>query len=145
MPVRADRKLKTCLRNAAKGRPLRPFMISAIEKELRFRQLLRSARTGSLTRLMMPGVASQRRVLLMIMRSVNNDGFDELPVDPAPPLLSGQTSENRIFPNWRFVRLDSACHRQIDPLHTSIAAPHIRRTAAAATPESEFNRTIYYG
>ena len=98
-----------------------------------------------MTRLMMPGIALQRRVLLMIMRSLNNDGFDELPIDPAPPLLSGETSENRIFPNWRFVRLDSAAHRQIDPVHASIAAPHIRQNTAAAAPELEFNRTIYYG
>jgi len=57
MPVRADSKFKAYLRNSAKGRPLSRFMICAIEKEPLFHQLLRSARTGSNSRLMMPGIA----------------------------------------------------------------------------------------
>jgi len=83
----------------------------------------------------------------MIMRSLNDDGFDELPIAPSPPLINVEISKNRVFPNWRFVRFDSPGHRKIAPLHDSIAAPHIRQTAAAAAataPELEFNTTIYY-
>jgi hypothetical protein len=120
-------------------------MIPATEVERPFRQLLRSFTNDSFTRLMPPGNALQRKALLMIMRSVNDDGFDLWPNDPAPPLLSAENARNRISPNWRFVRLDSAAHQHIDQFHAGIAAPHIRQTPAAAVPESEFNKTIYFG
>ena len=81
----------------------------------------------------------------MIMRSLNDDGFDLLPNDPMPPLFGGNSAKNGAFPNWRFVRLDAAAHEHIAPLHTGIAAPQIQQTPIAGVPELEFNKTIYFG
>lgn len=94
-----------------------------------------------------PGNALPRRMVVMIMRSVNDDGFDFDPRASIPPEWSVSGGDDGVCSDWRFVPLDPGEHRRIDTAHSSIAAPHMLRTARPAAPEAEpeFNQTLYFG
>ena len=94
-----------------------------------------------------PGDASPWRMALMIMRSLNDDGFDFHSGDVTPPEWSVNCRDGGICSDWRFVPLDPGQHRRIDAAHTNILTPHLRRTStpAALGSETEFNQALYFG
>ncbi|MEO2018266.1 MAG: hypothetical protein ABGZ53_28270 [Fuerstiella sp.] len=83
----------------------------------------------------------------MIMRSLNDDGFDFYSGDLNAPEWSVNGGDDGIRSDWRFVPLDPCQHRRIDTAHSSIAAPHMQRTLRKTVPESEsdFNQALYFG
>ena len=76
-------------------------------------------------------------MVLMIMRSLNDDGFDSYSGDQNAPDWNVYCGDDGICSDWRFVPLDPGQHRRVDAAHTSIAAPHMPRTLRPAVPESE--------
>jgi len=83
----------------------------------------------------------------MIMRSLNDNGFDFHSGGVNPPEEGVSFRDDRICSDWRFVPLDPGQRRRIDAAHTNILTPHLRRTSRPAAPESEpeFNQTLYFG